>query len=159
MNKSEYEEAFRSLQAQVQRIVASKVFAPEAVIEDACAFAWMQAWRYARTLDAEPRVLRAWLVLVATREAWLRNSELEAGAADISEIEVAAPARDEVAASETRRRALDMIGSLPPQQARVVSLWAVGYSYEEITEILGISYTAVNKALTKAKARLRKRSE
>lgn len=159
MDKSEYEEAVRALSAQVQRIVASTVYAPEAAIEDACAFAWMQAWRYHETLDAEPRGLRAWLVIVAQREAWTRAKEETAGTADISETEVAAQARDEVAANETRRRAMDLIGSVSPQQGRVLSLYAVGYSYDEIAEILGISYTAVNKALAKAKATLRKRGE
>ena len=48
------------------QIVRRRASAPDTVVEDACAVAWAQLLRYQPERD---RVV-AWLVTVATREAW-----------------------------------------------------------------------------------------
>ena len=50
---------------RLERAVARAVTAPHQVIEDACAFAWLQLLR----TDPEREAIFAWLKVVATREA------------------------------------------------------------------------------------------
>lgn len=146
--------AFREHAAPVLARVARRVNAPHATLEDACQFAWTQAWRNRDRLRDEPDLLRAWLVKVAEREAWRLMRAPQAGISeDVATME--RTARDELADRDARIEALALVGQVSAQQARVLVLWSAGYSYDEIAEHLGISYTAVNKALTRARTRLR----
>lgn len=152
-NGIDIEQAFRDHAATVIARVARKVRAPHAVIEDACQFAWTQAWRYRSSLRTD--TLRPWLVKVAEREAWRLASEQQAAIVEDAAERATAPASDATDAISDRLQVLDMLAAVSPQQQRVLVLWSAGYSYEEIADELAISRTAVNKALVKARARLR----
>jgi DNA-binding CsgD family transcriptional regulator len=53
------------------------------------------------------------------------------------------------------RRALAAVGDLRPRQRRYLALFAAGYTYDEIAELSGATYTNVNKHLTRARAGVR----
>lgn len=157
MNEREYEQAVRDHHVALVSTVARRVLAPLAVIEDACQFAWLQAWRYHERLHAQPaHVLRAWLATVAEREAWRLNSELRTSTVeDVAMTEAPAPERDVAAELSDRMQALELIERLTPHQRPVVLLWAAGRSYQQIADDLGISLTNVKRTMTKAFDRLR----
>jgi DNA-directed RNA polymerase specialized sigma24 family protein len=54
----------------------------------------------------------------------------------------------------TARRRL---AELKPDQQRALSLFALGHSYREITDITGWTYTKVNRSITEGRAQLRRR--
>ena len=53
------------------------------------------------------------------------------------------------------REALRALAGLRWRRRRVVALLAAGYSYREIAEKLGVTYTNVNRQLTEGRAELR----
>ncbi len=51
------------------------------------------------------------------------------------------------------REAAELLASLPERQARYLALFAAGYTYREIAEREGVTYTNVNKHLARASQR------
>jgi RNA polymerase sigma factor (sigma-70 family) len=122
-----------------------------ALIEDACAQAWLIAWRQREKIDdASPL---GWLVTVATHElyALLRKRRNEH---DCEAIEQFASVGDPELALEARE-ALEALGALKPQQRDTLALRAGGYSYEEIQSLTGRTYTWVNRHVSEGKRALR----
>ena len=149
----------------LQRLVARRATAPPHAIEDACQVAWMHLTRRPDiALDATGF---AWLIVVATREAWTQATpkDLPAGVfigfdrerpAELAE--PAGPGSDplELAiAHEEHAERLDAFATLKPRERRDLLLKATGYSYDEIAAMTGSSYTAVNRRLTEGRARAR----
>jgi RNA polymerase sigma-70 factor (ECF subfamily) len=94
-----------------------------------------------------------WLFTVAKHELFARLRELrrerpEAEAQNLT----AADLHDHVEAADFLAR----LGKLKPQQQRCLALQAFGYSYEEIGEQTGQSFTWVNRHLTEGRRALRK---
>jgi hypothetical protein len=134
---------YRAQHRRIERAVAASTAGiTQPVLEDACAFAWLQLVRRADiALDARGT---AWLARVATREAWRLAAigpEQPAGAflpeAD-HERELPEPAGP---AGDPLERALDAehhhgrlarFGSLKPRERRELLLHAAGYRYREI---------------------------
>ncbi len=56
---------------------------------------------------------------------------------------------------ERVRRAARLLRRLKPQERRALALQAEGYSYAEIQQITGWTYTKVNRCLAEGRARLR----
>ena len=54
------------------------------------------------------------------------------------------------------REALRSLSALRWRRRRVLVLQAAGYSYKEIAELLGITYTNVNRQITAGRAELRR---
>ncbi len=52
-------------------------------------------------------------------------------------------------------RAREALGALKPQELRALTLLAQGYSYSEITELTGWTYTKVNRCLAEGRQRFR----
>ena len=153
--RGDEEALFRRYHDRLLRAVASAVHAPSAVIDDACAFAWLQLVR------CQPRrdTAYAWLKQVAIREAWRlsrrehRDPHLEDLAGDATE--PAAPV-DAILAFDARE-ALAAVADLPARQRRYMILLMAGYRYTDIARIAGTTYTNVNKHLVRARATLRAR--
>jgi len=73
--------------------------------------------------------------------------------ADLAE-QVADP-RDTELAMETKR-ALRALAGLKARQRRVLTLWTAGYTYTEIAELTGSTYTWVNRYMSDGRAALRR---
>ncbi len=158
------EELFRELQPMLLRRTAHRVFAPHAVIEEACSLAWLQFLRS----QPRPEEPAAWLTVVARQEGWRLARQETASTvrsrsglpprtgADLAE-QVADP-RDIELALETKK-ALHLLAGLKASQRTVISLRVAGYSYQEIEAITGKTYTWVNRHASEGRALLRSRRE
>jgi RNA polymerase sigma factor (sigma-70 family) len=155
-----YRAHHRTLIAATRRMLR----ADEALIEDACQFAWVQFCRF-QPDRGEP--VFAWLRKVAYHEGLrlLRHDarypravervSTEEGMALVGlepdETPGAVAIEDELEA----RRALRAVARLPERQREYVELRLAGHTYEEIVAITGRTYTNVNKHLTRAREALR----
>lgn len=148
------EALFREQDAHLRRTLRRRFnwAVPDATIEDACASAWAIAWRRRHAIPDENPV--AWLVVVARNELLgiLRKrrgetlSEPPAGLID--------PLADPEVALH-RRFTLELLTELNPNQRLVLTLGAAGFSYCEITELTGRTYTWTNRHISEGRARLR----
>lgn len=158
VTRVDVDELYTALAQPLERIVRRGVQAPDQVIEEACQFAWE------RLVVHRSRVRRdgalAWLVKTAVREALklVRRSrrdlsleaEIEIGGAD--ERSDLRPGPDEV---YDRRERLSRLGALSARQQRLLWLYALGLSYEEIAAQAGCSRRTVERQLQRARATLR----
>lgn len=142
------------------------VNAPEALIEDACQFAWTQLIR--TPPDRGPRLF-GWLRTVAIHEAY-RPSRAQRRETALEEL--VAPEANGGSSPEgwealieglvdldtqlDAKRGLSVLASLPERQRRYLALLVAGYRYQEIVELAGVTYTNVNKHLTRARASVRR---
>lgn len=145
---------YRVLAEKLENIVRLKVRASDAVVEDACQFAWSRLVHHAHRVQSECAL--AWLVRTATREAFkllhreARCVSLEDG--DGEHRVAAAPGPAEIC---EQRQQLGTITHLPERQQRVLWLHAVGLSYGEIALHTGYSLRTVERQLLRAKRSLR----
>lgn len=142
----------------VRHSVRGEVAACEAVIDDACQFAW------GRLLHHRERVRRdravSWLITTALHEAFKlirrddREVSLEALVEDTGDLHIsrAAPAPDEVV--EPRLR-LELLRELPERQERLVWLQGLGFDYPEMSTETGMTIRTVDRQLVKARRALR----
>jgi RNA polymerase sigma factor (sigma-70 family) len=105
-----------------------------------------------------PRRLAGWMHVVTRREALAVRRERERLlAAEIGEaLPCGAPSPAERA--ERRERSRDrvrLLGRLKPDERRALVLKGQGFSYREICELTGWTYTKVNRCLAEGRARLR----
>lgn len=153
---TQIEALYRRDAARLQRAVARRARADQTVIEDACAYAWVELLTN-ENVDVTADAIFGWLLLVATREAWrlanrdarasVRLDDPESGADPASSLDVEAQVQ--------AREDLRLLDQLTPKQAEMMRLHAAGLDYNEIAERLGVTYTNVNKHLTKARKKLR----
>ena len=139
------------------------------VIEDACHTAWTKLLRRLDiTLDS--RGLN-WLTTVAVHEAWrlgsMTNEQLVGmfTTTDLEASECELPEPCDTHGRGTDDHALDRIEhhdrlqamrALKPSEREALYLKGLGYSYREIMQLTGSSYTAVNRRLTEGRAALRR---
>jgi len=125
------------------------VRAPDAVIEDACANAWLQLVRYQPRRDT----VFAWLKRVAQREAWrlCSREQREAPLADDSVL-----AGPDLELAIEARAALATLADLPARQRDYLTLLISGHSYDDIVRLRATSHTAVNRHLVRARASVRR---
>jgi RNA polymerase sigma factor (sigma-70 family) len=105
-----------------------------------------------------PRRLAAWMHVVTRREALAvrRDRERMLGAEVGDTLVSRAPCPAERA--EIRERARErarLLARLKPDERRALVLKGAGYSYREICERTGWTYTKVNRCLAEGRARLR----
>jgi RNA polymerase sigma factor (sigma-70 family) len=149
------------------RVTRHRLRCSEALAEDACAHAWLQL---CRSQPERTQNIAGWLRVVALHEG-LRLLRLagreplveevggqehgaEAGGRPISLAErVEAPVDVELAVEA--REALRALAGLRWRRRRVFALRAAGYSYKEIAAKLGVTYTNVNRQLTRGRNELR----
>lgn len=145
---------FEEYGERLQRIVDSQVVAPRAVIEDACANAWLILLR------RQPRrnTIWSWLKVVAIREAWRLGAREQL---DVSYDEMVLSAQDSVIQVEALAEFYEELARLEhdvtTRQRRLVLLHAVGFKYTEIAAITGDSVRTVERQLRRARERLRRR--
>ncbi len=144
---------------RLRQSVARALGADHRHAEDGCAFAWAQL---CRTQPERGEQLFSWLRTTAIREAWRlaqRERRESAPAASLDDTACHPAWEDLVPTPETLERALDgreateLLTSLPGREARYLTLFAAGYTYHEIAEREGVTYTNVNKPLARASRR------
>jgi RNA polymerase sigma factor (sigma-70 family) len=122
---------------------------------DACQRGLEILLRRADSLD--PAGAPAWLRTVVKHEALAIRAarrrivgplEVDLDRTEARELE---PAEDRAAASERMGRSTEALSRLKPQELRALVLKARGYSYKEIAEITGWTYTKVNRCLTEGR--------
>lgn len=102
--------------------------------------------------------LVGWLKTVVKHEAWAlaRQRDRATPVADDRVIERAAGAGDAAGERAERlerlRQGAEALGRLKPQEVRALLLRAEGYSYRQIQEITGWTYTKVNRCVTEGRA-------
>lgn len=149
------------------RVTARRFGGSQELAEDACAFAWLQLLRCQPDREAVVGWLRVVarneglrLLRISRREPFLedrrcRRSDPASGEPlDWQEL-LPAPADTELAAEA--RTLLVALAGLRWHQRTVLTLQLAGYSYKEIAERLGKTYTWVNRHLTEGRAELRRR--
>ena len=105
-----------------------------------------------------PRRLAGWMHVVTRREALAVRRERERllGAEVRDTLPGAAPCPAERAErSERSRDRVRSLTRLKPDERRALLLQGQGYSYREICELTGWTYTKVNRCLAEGRARLR----
>jgi RNA polymerase sigma factor (sigma-70 family) len=119
------------------------------VVEDACAFAWLElvARQPARTS------IVGWLRVVATREA-IRLAQHDRRMAVRRPTGAALAAPDP--APGDAREALALVAALPARKRAVLALQVSGHSYREIAAALGMTERTVERQLLRARATVRR---
>ena len=152
MLRGDEAQLYREHHADLERCVRRAVNGPQACIQDACSFAWLQLLRCQPDRDT----VFGWLSVVAIREGWRlvaregRDGHLPESACwdelyGHADVDLAVGAREGLAT----------LAALPERQRRYLELLIAGYSYDEITELCDVTYTNVNKHLTRARTHLR----
>ncbi|MGH2883098.1 MAG: RNA polymerase sigma factor [Solirubrobacteraceae bacterium] len=151
-------ELYGSLARRLEQIVRLDVRASDAVIEDACQFAWCRLLHHSHRVHRE--TVMAWLARTAVHEAFKlarrdrRELSLNVELEDGNEPEWAiAPATPEQLLE--RRERIDELRGLPPRQQRVVWLHAFGLSYTEIGAYEGCTRRTVDRQLMRARQAIR----
>jgi RNA polymerase sigma factor (sigma-70 family) len=117
-----------------------------------------------KSSPVDPRHLAAWMQVVTRREALaVRRSRerlvgLDAEDRDERLDRIASDRPDPHERLERREQlteAMRVLLKLKPQERRALVLQAYGYSYAEICQLCGWTYTKVNRSLAEGRARLR----
>ncbi|MFL5844331.1 MAG: RNA polymerase sigma factor [Solirubrobacteraceae bacterium] len=146
--------------AEHQRAIRRAITGPEALIEDACSYAWTQLLTHPEVAldDSGFR----WLYVVAWNEGVKLSTrarrETPTGADELpqrmlisEDAAVAAERHDE---AHTR---LAQLADLPARQATMVFLHASGLTYSEIARVCGVTLRTVERQLLRGKRTLRRR--
>jgi DNA-directed RNA polymerase specialized sigma24 family protein len=151
----EMELLYRRLAPRLERIVRYDVRAPDAVIEDACQFAWC------RLFDHRHRVHRhtalPWLATTAVREALKLSSrsgrDLPLEVLGDGASGPLAPGPDELVEQFDQLRAVE---TLPGRQRRLIWLQGFGFSYGEMAGREGCTKRTVERQVLRAKRAIRR---
>ncbi|MDQ6746446.1 MAG: sigma-70 family RNA polymerase sigma factor [Actinomycetota bacterium] len=146
---------YRTLAPRLERIVRRDVHAGEAVIEDACQFAWSRLACHSGRVRRES--VLSWLATTAIHEAFrlirrdrrelsLEGDDEARGVADT--VAAIGPGPEELVEQRLRLAAL---ARLSPRQQRMLWLHAVGLSYGEIALSTGATTRTVERQLLRAK--------
>lgn len=157
-------ELYGLLAARLEQIVRLDVRASDAVIEDACQFAWYRLLHHSHRVHRETAL--AWLARTAVHEAFklVRRDQRELSldvvleaveAGGESAFAVAPPTPQELL--EDRER-IARVRRLPERQQRVVWLHAFGLGYTEIAAHEGCTRRTVDRRLVRARQALRDQS-
>jgi RNA polymerase sigma factor (sigma-70 family) len=159
---------FRLHYARLVRRVQRGDGVPEAVAEDCASFAFLQL---CRTQPRRSGQTPAWLRTVARYEAyaWHRHRRrfpsLDEGPQRTqSEDGESVPASERVRAHVDvelpveAREALRSLAALGERRRAALTLQVAGYSYREIQQLLGVTYTWVNRHITEGRAQLRRQA-
>lgn len=116
-----------------------------------------------RAGDISPDRATGWLRTVVRHEALaVRRSRLrlvgpEANDMDTEEARELMPSDERAISFERLERSAEVLSGLKPHEMRALVLKAHGYSYAEICEITGWSYTKVNRCLSEGRRSFRAR--
>jgi len=155
---AEIGELYRRYSRRLLRIVRGVVRAPSPVMEDACQVAWGRLVQYRRTVQRD-RAL-GWLTTTALHEARrlaersTRELSLEAMVEHGPEPCSTGDGHSPQACAEDRER-LRALERLPQRQQRLMWLYGLGLSYEEIACSQGCTSRTVERQLRRARTSLR----
>ena len=111
----------------------------------------------------DPGRLAPWMHVVTRREAMrvrrarerlLGGGRVEATGGDVAALELASAAPGPAEWAERRERVAQSaaaLAALKPQERRALALKAEGYSYAEIQELTGWTYTKVNRCMAEGR--------
>jgi len=157
---------YRRHAVTVERAVARRVRAPQAVIEDACHTAWARLCEHPDVEVEAPGAVR-WLVTTAIREVWRhvsRQREVGVGGwlpeTDTEQElpEPAGPAPDPLAvvvAREHHRDLRERLRRLTARERQYLAMQGLGFSYAEIAAITGASIRTVERQILRGRRKLR----
>ena len=154
-------ELYGSLAGRLEQIVRLDVRASDAVIEDACQFAWCRLLHHRHRVQRE--TVMAWLARTAVHEAFKlmrrgrRELSLDAALEDREEPAWATALATPQQLLEYRERIREL-RRLPERQQRVVWLHAFGLSYSEMAAHEQCTRRTVDRQLLRARAALRDQS-
>ena len=127
----------------IEAIVARRVHAPQATIEDACAHAWSRLVTRPDVVDAPRERALGWLTRVAEREAWrLSGLEHDVASRDVLAVLEGQAGSEDPVEHVAQREVLRALAGLPPRQRRALELQAQGYSYREIAALSRVADVA-----------------
>ncbi len=138
--------------------VCSEVTAPEAVIDDACQFAWIRLLHHRHRVGRDRAV--SWLITTALHEVFklvrrdghdLSLEELIEDTGDLRINRTAPPPEEAVGA----RLRLELLRELPERQERLIWLQGLGFNYPEMATEADMTVRTVERQLTKARRNLR----
>jgi RNA polymerase sigma factor (sigma-70 family) len=162
-------ELYGTLARRLEQLVRLDVRAPDAVIEDACQFAWSRLVIHSGRVSSEGAL--SWLATTAVREALklLRKNSRELSLDASLDVSGSASASRSASASpfaapspipgphealEFRERLL-ALRCLPQRQRQMLWLQGAGLSYAEIATATGCTTRTVERQLLRAKRALR----
>jgi RNA polymerase sigma factor (sigma-70 family) len=155
----EVADLYGALAGSLRRIVAGQVTAPDAVIEDACQFAWSTLLRHRDRVRRQTAL--GWLARTALNEAFklIRSERRELSLDELLERVGAHNAppwalTPSVEEQVEQRARLASLSALPERQQRAIWLQGLGFSYTEMTGCTGWSRRTVERQLMRAKRTL-----
>jgi RNA polymerase sigma factor (sigma-70 family) len=148
---------YATLSARLERIVRLDVRAPDAVIEDACQFAWIRLIHHRQRVRSDAAL--SWLAKTAVHEAFklIRREQRELSLDALLEttntvLPAPGPSPQELV---EQLELLDSVALLPERQRRFLWLHAVGLSYTEMAAHEDCTRRTVERQLLRAKTAVR----
>jgi RNA polymerase sigma factor (sigma-70 family) len=138
--------------------VCSEVTASDAVIDDACQFAWIRLLHHRHRVGRDCAV--SWVITTALHEVFklvrrdshdLSLEELMEETGDLR-LNRSAPAPEEAVGARLR---LELLRELPERQERLTWLQGLGFSYPEMATEADVTLRTVERQLMKARRSLR----
>lgn len=152
-------ELYRVHHERLVRVVRRCVGGSDALVEDACSFAWTQLLCHQPERRPE---LFGWLCTVAIHEAYRLSGrerrderlDVHVGVA-LSRAELVEDLRASLECQIEARAALARVAELCPRQRELFALQVAGLSYSEIAAATGDSVRTVDRQLRRAHERVR----
>lgn len=145
---------------ELRRAVRHAISGPEAMIEDACSYAWYQILR-SEGIALDHRGF-AWLYVVAIREAYRlsERARREPALGAPQDLPLANQSTDDhfglVERRDRHARRVRLLAGLPQRQQRMVLLHAAGFTYREIAALTGATLRTVERQVLRGKRTLRR---
>jgi RNA polymerase sigma factor (sigma-70 family) len=150
MLRGDEAELYRAHEVALRAAVRHRIYGSDALIEDACAFAWLQLMRHQP--DRGP-TLFAWLRTVAVREAYrLYRKEVHHDLGNLGPDQEPAETLD---IHLSTRSALRALATMSNHRQRIFLMHLSGLTYTEIAARLDITFTNVNRHVTRSRSHLR----
>ena len=155
---TEVGELYPLLSTRLERIVRRDVRASDAVIEDACQFAWGRLVHQCERVRREAAL--SWLATTAVREALklIRRDDRELSLEATVELAGDAVVHGELPGPDELLERLDRLAgihALPVRQQRLLWLQGLGLSYDEMAAHEGCTLRTVERQLLRARGTLR----
>ena len=149
---AEVAELYNTLSGRLERIVRGRVHGSDALIEDACQFAWSRLVHHGDRVRRDTAL--GWLAKTAFHEAFRLSRRQSRELPLEGEIERSAMVQSGPAELIDQRQALAAIGGLPLRQQRILWLRGLGLSYGEMALHEACTRRTVERQLMRARRSL-----
>jgi RNA polymerase sigma factor (sigma-70 family) len=158
-HSGEVAELYARAAGLVRGQVCNEVTAPEAVIDDACQFAWIRLLHHRHRVGRDRAV--SWLITTALHEVFklVRRAGHDLSLEQLMEetddlrINRTAPAPEEAVGARLR---LELLQELPERQERLIWLQGLGFDYSEMGAEIDVTVRTVERQLMRARRNLRR---